>query len=73
MVMTMMATAIRVRRNHRTSENDDCNGSKKKCAQLHDELPLRQPFSRMVCTLQEEYLVPYSFATDFSINSPFRA
>jgi hypothetical protein len=28
-VMTMMATAIRVRRNHRTSENDDCDGSKK--------------------------------------------
>jgi hypothetical protein len=28
-VMTTMVTAIRVRRNHRTSENDDCNGSKK--------------------------------------------
>jgi hypothetical protein len=28
-VMTTMVTAICVRRNHRTSENDDCNGSKK--------------------------------------------
>jgi len=29
MVVTMMVTAIGVRRNHRPSENDDCNGSKK--------------------------------------------
>jgi hypothetical protein len=28
-VMTTMMTAIRIRRNHRTSENNDCNGSKK--------------------------------------------
>jgi hypothetical protein len=28
-VMTTMVAAIRVRRNHRTSENNDCNGSKK--------------------------------------------
>jgi hypothetical protein len=28
-VVTAMVTAIRVRRNHGTSENGDCNGSKK--------------------------------------------
>lgn len=28
-VVTTMVTAIRVRRNYRTSENGDCNGSKK--------------------------------------------
>jgi hypothetical protein len=28
-VMTTMVTAIGIRRNHRTSENDNCNGSKK--------------------------------------------
>jgi hypothetical protein len=28
-MMTAMMTAIRIRRNHCTSENNDCNGSKK--------------------------------------------
>ena len=71
--MAMMVTAIRARGNHGTSENDNCNGSKKQRAQFHVELPLRQPPSGMVCTLEEDYLVLSARAPDFSIRSTFQA
>jgi hypothetical protein len=42
-VVTAMMMASGVRRNYRASQDDECDGSKKKRAQFHKGIPLRQP------------------------------
>jgi hypothetical protein len=65
MVMTMMTTMMMGRgvgRNHRPSQNDERDGSKKQRAQLHDRAPSQtgHSFKWSVCQLQP---IP---ATNFS-------
>jgi hypothetical protein len=36
MVMVMMMAGIGVGRNHRTSQNDQCDGGKKQATQFHE-------------------------------------
>lgn len=57
MVMMVMVAMMRlgVRGNNRPGQNDECNGSKEQRAQLHDELPLTQPLSGVVCRLVAAY------------------
>jgi hypothetical protein len=42
-VVTAMMMASGVRRNYRAGQDDECDGSKKKRAQFHKGIPLRQP------------------------------
>jgi hypothetical protein len=39
MMMTMMTTGVGVGRNNRSSQNDQCDGGEKQCAQLHKWTP----------------------------------
>jgi hypothetical protein len=39
MMMAMVMTGVGVGRNNRTSQNDQCDGGKEQCAQLHKWTP----------------------------------
>jgi hypothetical protein len=60
----------RISRNHGSSQNDERNGSQKKRAQFHMELPLNQPLLRAVYKLDAAYPAQRVFATRYFPDVP---
>jgi len=64
MVMWMVVTVmmrLSIRRNDRTSQNDECDGSKKQRAQLHSEpSPAATPSSGLLVRLKRTAAITFS-------------